>query len=165
MPDESETAAMIRADLAAARAAWLKAASKDTAERLRREQSDFLLAENHEGQVLDFHSLRHTCGAWLAQAGVNPKAIQTIMHHSTITLTMDTYGHLMPGQEADAIARMPAILEGGKQKRQRQRQRALCRGVPLLQLNCTTNRARRSHENHFFPRENGTFCPSVPLYS
>ncbi|MBI3862791.1 MAG: site-specific integrase, partial [Planctomycetia bacterium] len=37
--------------------------------------------------------MRHTCGAWLAMAGAHPKAVQAIMRHSTIVLTMDTYGH------------------------------------------------------------------------
>ena len=75
---------MLRADLAAARAAWLKEAP-DEAERARREKSDFLLPTNHGGEHLDFHSLRHTCGAWLALAGCHPKVVQTVMRHSTIT--------------------------------------------------------------------------------
>ena len=37
-------------------------------------------------------------------------AVQSIMRHSTITLTMDTYGHLFPGHEADAIVKLPAML-------------------------------------------------------
>ena len=32
------------------------------------------------------------------------------MRHSTITLTMDTYGHLFPGQEADTVARLPEMM-------------------------------------------------------
>ena len=36
--------------------------------------------------------------------GAHPKVIQQVLRHSTITLTMDTYGHLFPGQEADAVA-------------------------------------------------------------
>ena len=53
---------------------------------------------------------RHTCGAWLAQSGAHPKAVQAVMRHSVITLTMDTYGHLFPGQEADTVARLPNLL-------------------------------------------------------
>ena len=102
---------MLRADLAAARAAWLKEA-KDDAERAQREASDFLLPTNHAGEVLDFHSLRHTTGAWLALAGCHPKVIQTVMRHSSITLTMDAYGHLFPGQVADAIRKLPDMLDG-----------------------------------------------------
>jgi integrase len=51
-----------------------------------------------------------TCGAWLAMAGAHPKAVQAIMRHSTIVLTMDTYGHLFPGQEAETISRLPAMM-------------------------------------------------------
>ncbi len=66
--------------------------------------------KNHAGDVLDFHSLRHTCGAWLAINGEQLKVIQTIMRHSSITLTMDTYGHLLPGQESDAIEKLQSIM-------------------------------------------------------
>jgi len=99
-------------------------ARKDQQERKRREESDFLLEANFEGEVLDFHALRHTCGAWLALTGAHPKTVQSVMRHSTITLTMDTYGHLFPGQEAEAVSKLPDMLgelskrngrEGGEQ--------------------------------------------------
>jgi len=112
MPPRYDVAAMLRADLAAARKTWIEEARPVPEEHLQREQSDFLTAENHEGEILDFHSLRHTCGAWLSMTGSHPKAVQTVMRHSTITLTMDTYGHLFPGQEADAVARMPNMFSG-----------------------------------------------------
>ena len=38
--------------------------------------------------------------------GAHPKVVQQVMRHQSITLTMDTYGHSFPGQEADAIGRM-----------------------------------------------------------
>ncbi len=110
LPDRHDLAKMIRADLADARQAWLDAVPHDPEERDRRLQSDFLAEANHEGATLDFHSLRHTCGAWLALSGAHPKAIQAVMRHSTITLTMDTYGHLVPGQEAETVARFPSML-------------------------------------------------------
>jgi integrase len=94
---------MIRDDLARARAVWIEEARHDPDELTRREQSDFLAHENHGGEVIDFHALRHTCGAWLLQSGAQVKTVQTVMRHSTITLTMDTYGHLMPGQEVNAV--------------------------------------------------------------
>ncbi|MBI3865403.1 MAG: tyrosine-type recombinase/integrase [Planctomycetia bacterium] len=70
----------------------------------------FLCAKNYDGETFDFHSLRHACGAWLAMAGAHPKAVQAIMRHSTIVLTMDTYGHLFPGQEAETISRLPKMM-------------------------------------------------------
>lgn len=45
-------------------------------------------------------------------SGVHPKTIQTVMRHSTITLTMDTYGHLFKGQESAAVERMHDMLVG-----------------------------------------------------
>jgi integrase len=37
-------------------------------------------------------------------AGVNAKALSTYMGHSTITITLDRYGHLLPGNEQEAAA-------------------------------------------------------------
>ncbi|WP_145424068.1 tyrosine-type recombinase/integrase [Symmachiella dynata] len=115
MPHNTDLARMLRADLEQARGAWIKDAKRQPKEYIRRVQSDFLAAKNHEGEVLDFHALRHTCGAWLSLAGVHPKVVQTVMRHSTITLTMDTYGHLFPGQEADAVARLRGVCNGPPQ--------------------------------------------------
>jgi len=42
--------------------------------------------------------------------GAHPKVVQTVMRHQSITLTMDTYGHRFPGQEADAVGRMRELL-------------------------------------------------------
>ena len=114
LPHIANMAKMFKADLVDARRAWLDAAHGPD-ERLRREQSDFLAARNHDGEMADFHTLRHTMGAWLAMAGNHPKTVQAIMRHSSITLTMDTYGHLFPGQEAEAVAKMPGMFGSGPQ--------------------------------------------------
>jgi integrase len=106
MPPKFSMADVLRKDLDAARAAWLarKDSSPDDVE------TDFLCATNDAGEVLDFHSLRHTCGAWLAVQGVHPKTIQTVMRHKSITLTMDTYGHLFPSAEPEAIESLGRLL-------------------------------------------------------
>jgi hypothetical protein len=54
MPHVANVAQMFTADPQDARRAWLDAAHGPD-ERLRREQSDFLAAKNHEGEVADFH--------------------------------------------------------------------------------------------------------------
>ncbi len=109
MPKNTATAAMLRADLADAREAWITEAGADAAERVRREGSDFLASEDHDGQVVDFHALRHTCGAWASMGGASAKAVQTLMRHSTITLTLDVYGHLLPDEAAETVQRLPAV--------------------------------------------------------
>ena len=112
LPHESNLARVLRNDLAKARKSWLKEAANDPGEYARREQSDFLLDTNHEGKITDFHSLRHTCGAWLAMAGVHPKVVQQVMRHQSIILTMDTYGHLFSGQEVHAVHFLRDMLVG-----------------------------------------------------
>jgi integrase len=46
--------------------------------------------------ALRFHDLRHTCAALLIAQGAHPKEIQERLGHSTIQLTFDRYGHLLP---------------------------------------------------------------------
>ena len=50
-----------------------------------------------------FHELRHTAVALSIQIGAHPKAIQERLGHSSITITLDRYGHLFPALDA-AIA-------------------------------------------------------------
>jgi integrase len=56
-----------------------------------------------EKHGLRFHDLRHTCASLLIESGAHPKAIQEQLGHSSIQITMDRYGHLLPGI-ADALA-------------------------------------------------------------
>jgi integrase len=43
-------------------------------------------------------------------AGVNAKALSTFMGHANISITLDRYGHLMPGSEAEAAGLLDAYL-------------------------------------------------------
>ncbi len=61
-------------------------------------------------QPITPHEARHTCASILIAAGVNPKALSVIMGHSTIAMTFDTYGHLMPGGLDEAAADANAYL-------------------------------------------------------
>jgi site-specific recombinase XerD len=44
-------------------------------------------------KVMAPHTLRHTFCTNLANAGMNPKALQYIMGHSNITMTLNYYAH------------------------------------------------------------------------
>jgi len=43
-------------------------------------------------------------------AGVNAKALSTYMGHANIGITLDLYGHLMPGSQAEAASLLNAYL-------------------------------------------------------
>src|SRR5439155_19626948 len=60
---------------------------------------------------LTLHECRHTYAALMIAAGVNAKALSVYMGHSSITVTLDRYGHLMPGSEREAAAMLAAYLE------------------------------------------------------
>jgi len=50
-----------------------------------------------------FHSLRHTFATALLMRGEHPKVVQSLLGHSSITQTMDTYSHLLEGVGAGAV--------------------------------------------------------------
>ena len=53
-------------------------------------------------EPVGLHDCRHTYAAFMIAAGINTKALCTYMGHSTITITLDRYGHLLPGNEREA---------------------------------------------------------------
>jgi integrase len=53
-----------------------------------------------------FHDLRHTCATILLSRGVHVKLVQELLGHATISITLDTYSHVLPGMDdwlADAM--------------------------------------------------------------
>ena len=58
------------------------------------------------------HDLRHTCASLLLAQGVHPRVVMETLGHSQISLTLDTYSHVMPTLERDAADRMDAVLTG-----------------------------------------------------
>jgi integrase len=53
-------------------------------------------------QPLTLHECRHTYAAYMIAAGINTKALSTYMGHASITITLDRYDHLLPGNEHQA---------------------------------------------------------------
>jgi integrase len=60
---------------------------------------------------ITLHECRHTFASLMIAAGVNAKALSTYMGHANIGITMDTYGHLMPGNEDEAAGLLDAYLD------------------------------------------------------
>jgi len=61
---------------------------------------------------LRLHQARHSYASFMIAAGVNPKALSSFMGHSSITVTFDLYGHLMPGTEAEGATLLDTFLNG-----------------------------------------------------
>ncbi|CAH1230743.1 Transposase from transposon Tn916 [Paenibacillus allorhizoplanae] len=52
--------------------------------------------------TITFHDLRHTHASIMLKQGVHPKVISERLGHSTITITLDTYSHLLPNMQEEA---------------------------------------------------------------
>ncbi|MGF9909470.1 tyrosine-type recombinase/integrase [Brevibacillus porteri] len=60
---------------------------------------------------ITFHDLRHTHASLLIKQGVHIKVISERLGHSSITITMDKYGHLMPNMQAEAAEGLDSLLK------------------------------------------------------
>jgi integrase len=60
---------------------------------------------------LTLHDCRHTYASLMIAAGTNAKALSSYMGHSSIQVTFDRYGHLMPGNEEQAAGLLDAYLD------------------------------------------------------
>jgi integrase len=59
---------------------------------------------------IGLHECRHSFASMMIAAGVNAKALSTYLGHSSITITLDRYGHLFPGNEEEAAGLLDAFL-------------------------------------------------------
>ncbi|CAN5493137.1 hypothetical protein BH24DEI1_BH24DEI1_09520 [soil metagenome] len=60
-----------------------------------------------------FYDLRHTHATLLLKAGVHPKIVSERLGHSNISLTLDTYSHVLPGMQDEAADKLNAMLFSG----------------------------------------------------
>ncbi len=69
-------------------------------------------------EALRLYDLRHTCATLLLSAGENPKVVSERLGHASVTLTLDTYSHVLPDMQQAAADRLEALLfSGHKQQR------------------------------------------------
>jgi len=60
--------------------------------------------------AIRIHDLRHTTATLLLTRGVHPRVVMETLGHSQISLTLDTYSHVLPGLQAEAASRMQEAL-------------------------------------------------------
>ena len=56
------------------------------------------------------HDLRHTHATLLIQAGVSPKVVQERLGHSDVTVTLNTYTHVMPDMAQEAADKIDKLI-------------------------------------------------------
>jgi integrase len=60
-----------------------------------------------------FHDLRHTAATLMLSGGVHPKIVQEILGHAQISMTLDTYSHVLPGMQQKAVNAITELLVEG----------------------------------------------------
>ncbi len=65
---------------------------------------------------LRFHDLRHTCATLLFGEGVNAKVVSEILGHASITITLNTYSHVLPDMQDTAADAMESALGTSSRK-------------------------------------------------
>jgi integrase len=60
---------------------------------------------------LRLHDLRHTHATHLLAAGTNVRVTSERLGHASVAFTLDVYGHVLPGQQADAAAAVAALVD------------------------------------------------------
>jgi integrase len=58
------------------------------------------------------HDLRHSAATLLLGMGVHPKVVQELLGHSHISMTMDTYSHVLPGMQQEAMDKWDSQFGG-----------------------------------------------------
>jgi integrase len=61
-------------------------------------------------EPISLHECRHTFASLMIAAGVNVKALSSYLGHGSVSITLDRYGHLMPGNEEEAAGLLDAYL-------------------------------------------------------
>ena len=57
-----------------------------------------------------FHDLRHTCATLLLSRNVNPKIVSEMLGHANISITLDTYSHVLPDMQEKAAKALEEAL-------------------------------------------------------
>ncbi|WP_235401321.1 site-specific integrase [Rubrobacter aplysinae] len=61
-------------------------------------------------ETFRLYDLRHTCATLLLSRNVHPKYVQELLGHAGITLTLDTYSHVIPGMDGGTASAMDEAL-------------------------------------------------------
>lgn len=60
-----------------------------------------------------FHDLRHTAATLLLLRSVHPKVVSELLGHSSVSLTLDVYSHVLPDMQREATAALDQMLVEG----------------------------------------------------
>lgn len=69
-----------------------------------------LLVKARLPENLRLYDLRHTHATLLLKEGVNPKIVSERLGHASITLTLDTYSHVLPDMQKEVVEKLETLF-------------------------------------------------------
>ena len=60
---------------------------------------------------MSFHGARQAFTTMALQAGMNPKIVSETLGHSSITMTLDTYSHVLPNMQDELAIAVESLLK------------------------------------------------------
>ena len=62
--------------------------------------------------LIRVYDVRHIAATYLLSTGTHPKVVQELLGHSTVTLTLDTYSHVLPAMHRQVAWQLDKLLPG-----------------------------------------------------
>lgn len=72
--------------------------------------SHFRVMARKAGYPISFNDLRQCHAMLLLKEGVHPKVVSERLRHSQISITMDTYSHVMPTMQKEAARKIDGLF-------------------------------------------------------
>jgi integrase len=71
---------------------------------------DKINTDGHDFQHITPHTFRHVFATRSIENGIQPKVLQSLLGHSTLSVTMDTYAHVLPNTKASEIEKIAGLF-------------------------------------------------------
>lgn len=77
----------------------------------RRTLKAYGICEELDIPLIRFHDLRHTHATLMLKANIHPKIVAERLGHSSINLTLNTYSHVLPDMQQEAVFKLNKMLD------------------------------------------------------
>lgn len=68
-----------------------------------------IILKNNKIPMRKFHDMRHTFATRLFELGEEPKTVQELLGHSTVSITLNTYTHVLEAVKQNAISKLDEL--------------------------------------------------------
>lgn len=75
-----------------------------------RVMKEYGICEELNIPYIRFHDLRHTHATLMLKANINPKIVAERLGHSSVNLTLNTYSHVLPDMQKEAVNKLNNII-------------------------------------------------------